>query len=349
MSGRLIITTKKTYCPWSQHNVERVLRDERLERERIEKEAKSEKDAAAARRRELHTDKNCHTDESEATVQRHVNLFPEAEEAELRQAQGQNTVTVGSKKENGVLPVPLGGEEAANRKTGRVPFYMQSSRDALDSNAADTQNYVDRVLGRKVEGDAITGQIMRDQAVHREKSRKFKNDPMMRFYQSGECRETAECTKGLVQSKSQSNDETGKHSNYLEIDADRDGKHASKRHKSSKKSRRKEKRHRSSGNASSDSSASSSDASYKRHSKKKHKRKHRDRRHSNRHSGHASATSHAADETLDSLRKKRLEREARENARSQTVLGRNVDNNPVLFGDRDRGYQDQWNPMLSRK
>ncbi len=38
MSGRLIITGKKTYTPWNAKNRERVLRDERLERERIEKE-----------------------------------------------------------------------------------------------------------------------------------------------------------------------------------------------------------------------------------------------------------------------------------------------------------------------
>ena len=36
MSGRLIITTKKTYCPWRPENVERILRDERLERARGE-------------------------------------------------------------------------------------------------------------------------------------------------------------------------------------------------------------------------------------------------------------------------------------------------------------------------
>jgi len=35
MSGRLIITGKKSYCPWNAKNIERVLRDERLEAERV--------------------------------------------------------------------------------------------------------------------------------------------------------------------------------------------------------------------------------------------------------------------------------------------------------------------------
>ena len=46
MSGRLIITTKKSYCPWSSSNVEKVLHDERLERERSDRTR--EEEAAAA-------------------------------------------------------------------------------------------------------------------------------------------------------------------------------------------------------------------------------------------------------------------------------------------------------------
>ena len=39
MSGRLIILPKKSYNPWKPENVERVLRDERLERERKQRNA----------------------------------------------------------------------------------------------------------------------------------------------------------------------------------------------------------------------------------------------------------------------------------------------------------------------
>ena len=38
MSGRLIILPKKSYTPWNPQNVERVIRDERLHKERLEKE-----------------------------------------------------------------------------------------------------------------------------------------------------------------------------------------------------------------------------------------------------------------------------------------------------------------------
>ena len=178
MSGRLIITTKKTYCPWNQQNVERVLRDERLERERIEKEAQLERDAAKARRRgELGG-----TAAADGEGLKHVNLFPEAEEAELRLARGISGKTTEKKGDNGIMPVPLGGEEAANRKAGSVPFYMQ--RGKSDNSSSYNQM---RVLGRKVEADAITAKIMNDQACSREESRKSKNDPMIRLYISGEC------------------------------------------------------------------------------------------------------------------------------------------------------------------
>ena len=43
MSGRLIILPKKTYCPWNPQNLERVLRDERIEKERIEAREKAER------------------------------------------------------------------------------------------------------------------------------------------------------------------------------------------------------------------------------------------------------------------------------------------------------------------
>eukprot|EP00566_Odontella_aurita_P032408 CAMPEP_0113587434 /NCGR_PEP_ID=MMETSP0015_2-20120614/34900_1 /TAXON_ID=2838 /ORGANISM="Odontella" /LENGTH=56 /DNA_ID=CAMNT_0000493081 /DNA_START=44 /DNA_END=211 /DNA_ORIENTATION=- /assembly_acc=CAM_ASM_000160 len=45
MSGRLIITGKKSYCPWRPENVERVLADERRERERLQRE--EERDSRA--------------------------------------------------------------------------------------------------------------------------------------------------------------------------------------------------------------------------------------------------------------------------------------------------------------
>jgi hypothetical protein len=378
MSGRLIITTKKTYCPWNQQNVERVLRDERLERERIEKQAKAEKDAVIAKRRgEI---------SGSAGVERHVNLFPEAEEAELRLARGGGSTT--AEKINttgGILPIPLGGEEASNRKSGRVPFYLQSHDDAT----FNANSYNERVLGRKVQGDAITEKIMMDQAVNREVSRKRKMDPMMRFYNSGECRDApaaADATATpvvaptapanvVVAGNCAKTDQTSFNSGLENANTDKNTSSdqleyssKKKRYTSSKKSHRKPKRTKrtNSGHKSSSDSSTASSTSHRRHSKKRHERKkkshHKDSK--NRRDHHSSSrkrcdkivntattndSSQTNDNELQLLRKKRLEREARENQRVQNMMGEDNTCNTLFVNDRDRGYQDQWNPMLSRK
>ena len=77
MSGRLIILPKKSYCPWNPENVERVLRDEREHAEKIEQEAKKQKEAESRKR--LNALKNGGSDE--ASLQ-HVNLFQKEEEEE---------------------------------------------------------------------------------------------------------------------------------------------------------------------------------------------------------------------------------------------------------------------------
>ena len=38
MSGRLIILPKKSYTPWNPQNIERVIKDEQIEREKNERE-----------------------------------------------------------------------------------------------------------------------------------------------------------------------------------------------------------------------------------------------------------------------------------------------------------------------
>jgi hypothetical protein len=190
MSGRLIITTKKTYCPWNPANVERVLRDERLERERIERQQQREQRS---------------TEGEETTQQQdgHINLFPEAREAEIRLAQkggliaannnnNNNSDDADKKRHSGILPVPLGGEESINRKRGNVPFYLQTS--SLSSKTTEDQHQYNNdvsYLGIRGHGaraaaatssDEITNRIMRDQYASREDYRKRKNDPMSRFY-----------------------------------------------------------------------------------------------------------------------------------------------------------------------
>lgn len=364
MSGRLIITTKKTYCPWNQQNVERVLRDERLERERVERETIAEKNAALAKRRGEPPDNR--DNESSRALTRHVNLFPEAEEAELRLAQGRggfDATTKNVERKDGIMPIPLGGEEASNRQSGHLPFYLQSHEIA---SAGSNINYTDRVLGRKVKGDAITGQIMRDQAVGREESRKLKMDPMMRFYTNGDCKAPAgggaadvPVNTNTMVHPSLKSDNGNIEARVLSSRIDTD----MRRHKSSKKGRTKDKRKRSRRDRydnCSDASLCSSSNSSKRHSmKRKSKESKRSRKHnndrgrdidnsSNVDSTPKSSLQHADNDAIQQLRRKRMEREAREKQRQKDIL--DIDGPQGKFAnDRDRGYQDQWNPMLSRK
>jgi hypothetical protein len=371
MSGRLIITTKKTYCPWNPANVERVLRDERLERERIEREAQQAKQATKQQRRGDEANGN-------HDLQGHINLFPEAEEAELRLAQGGGRSTNGAHGEKqvngGVMPVPLGGEEASNRKVGRVPFYMRSNRDVDANGSAGNYTGVITVLGRKVEADAITGKIMNDQYESREMSRKSRMDPMNRFYSSGECKPIA-----IRSNAASANDRLGNSSMKRSKNEGENRRRTESKTTTQKEAEMDYSREICGSNsvASSNSSASSSH-SFRPHSTKTCKREHRKRKR-RRHSkdkkyssgdtrDHRSYSIRSSDESpfnvkatarnsfnmqseqeaLENLRKKRHAREARENQRERGVLG--IYGHKSHFGnDRDRGYQDQYNPMLSRK
>jgi len=183
MSGRLTILPKKTYCPWKPENVERVLRDERLERERQQAAtSQSLGDVDDARRRRRRYDDGGH-----------LNLFPEAKDAELRVISGGRVNEHKSKSSSSssstaavevLPPAPLGGDEAAKRKSGDVPFYMRQSselRGKYDNTHGSSFRLGDnRSTG--IRGDEITGKIMKDQFARREDDRKDKMDPMSRFY-----------------------------------------------------------------------------------------------------------------------------------------------------------------------
>jgi len=222
MSGRLTILPKKTYCPWKPENIERVLRDERLERERIEKESsdvakhKQQQRLQHDRsRRDGNGDDIKSSDIEESSKERgHINLFPEAKQAELQLThttslsnQQQHTNNNGKLDESGVAPIPLGGNESINRKVGNVPFYMRSSTTATSTSAIGSstgtttstnneEKYINTNnsfrLGTKRSTknnytnnnntDAITTKIMQDQYIQREDYRKRNMDPMNRFY-----------------------------------------------------------------------------------------------------------------------------------------------------------------------
>lgn len=178
MSGRLTILPKKTYCPWKPENVERVLRDERLERERQQAvTARSLGDADDTRRQRRRYEDGGH-----------VNLFPEAKEAELRTIagggdRGDEKKSASSSAEI-LPPAPLGGDEAARRKSGNIPFYMRQFSDGRGKydnlNGSSFRLGDNRANGTR--GDEITGKIMKDQFERREDDRKDKLDPMSRFY-----------------------------------------------------------------------------------------------------------------------------------------------------------------------
>ena len=179
MSGRLTILPKKTYCPWKPENVERVLRDERLERERQQAAAaRSLGDEDDARRRRRRYDEGGH-----------INLFPEAKDAELRLITGgrgnaKSKSSSSSVAAEALPPAPLGGDEADKRKSGNVPFYMRQSSESRGKydniNGSSFRLGDNRANG--VRGDEITGKIMKDQFARREDERKDKMDPMSRFY-----------------------------------------------------------------------------------------------------------------------------------------------------------------------
>eukprot|EP00984_Skeletonema_dohrnii_P030278 scaffold21663_cov148-Skeletonema_dohrnii-CCMP3373.AAC.1 len=170
LSGRLIITTKKSYCPWNAANVERVLRDERLERERLVRQQQQSEE-----------NQSHHTHLEKREPQGHINLFPEAREAEIRLTQ-VNTNDVEKNDSNGILNVPLGGDESNNRKNGKVPFYMQAQSQQEETYDKSSYLGIRRSRSGAAPADKITDTLMRDQFTSREEYRKQKNDPMSRFY-----------------------------------------------------------------------------------------------------------------------------------------------------------------------
>ena len=114
MSGRLIILPKKSYCPWKPENVERVLADECLAKEKLrtkneqcenELQIKTRLNSLRATKDELET--------------KRFNLFEDEQGQYLKQCtEGQEKTA----ENTGVLPVVLGATELKYRG-GNRPFY----------------------------------------------------------------------------------------------------------------------------------------------------------------------------------------------------------------------------------
>ena len=113
MSGRLVISSKKGYCPWKRENVERVLRDERLAREKAAQQEDAAQGNAPAWKKLKAS--------SESQQQERFSLFEQEEQ------QGAQDFVQGSKAKvtPGILPVYL-DSSSKRRKDGsrKDPFYL---------------------------------------------------------------------------------------------------------------------------------------------------------------------------------------------------------------------------------
>jgi hypothetical protein len=144
MSGRLIILPKKSYCPWKPENVERVLRDERLEKERSEKQQQEQAQDIVVRKRKR--TRELIDEDSQALRGRneslpaagHINLFQQEEDEYLKGI----TTTTQTKKQVGIMPVGLGQSEL-NARGENLPFYMRTQQE-LDilSSKEDTRKTI---------------------------------------------------------------------------------------------------------------------------------------------------------------------------------------------------------------
>lgn len=148
MSGRLIILPKKSYCPWKPENVERVLRDERLERERLEREEKELRQQESKQR--LATLKGTTTGSSaDAAPQTHVNLFEPEEQAMAQMA----LMVEKEKKQVGIVPLRFDKVKQEQDQ----PFYVRPLKARHDDQykaRMDPMKAFVRPAHKKNDGDA---------------------------------------------------------------------------------------------------------------------------------------------------------------------------------------------------
>jgi len=349
MSGRLVILPKKTYCPWKPENVERVLRDERLERERLEREAKQNQSQSTSTLVRTGTNNN---DDG------HINLFPEAKDAELNLIRSTTNKTVSSAVDY-IPDAPLGGDEAMRRKSGMVPFYMRSSRSNDNNNSLHSSttgggrydnNGSSFRLGdvrKKYNADVITEQITRDQYARREDDRKERIDPMNQFFKSSSPIKPG--GDAIIGEKVDGEDTQRKRTTLREEEKKAsqervENESRDERHRHQTKSKRRRSRE-----------ISSEDNKRRRHCHKSSS--HRDNNnavHENTNGDEIKTQqSNHKNSELEELRRRRHAREAREMERERHVINPPQHNNTthganVYKYSRGGKYQDQFNPALSR-
>lgn len=181
MSGRLIITSKKGYCPWSSKNVERVLRDERELQERENKKKREvEQSERIEKLKRQNGDQDCSNNGT--SEDRHVNLFEQEErkfleDAKLGQATSRTSTSIS--KQVGIMPVFLSQMKKDDEQKQQENFYKRKDilKKETDDNLKKQMDpmhafHKDQTSRSKDEGD----QIMKlSKQVHRKEKKKKKS------------------------------------------------------------------------------------------------------------------------------------------------------------------------------
>ena len=372
MSGRLIILPKKSYNPWRPENIERVLRDERLERERQaqldeadEKKrsedrvqllrtkrrksgarSKNDRDVGGSRTDDGTTEtSNTDDDAGTGTALEHVNLFADEEKAMMERAvSGDGPVSEADKTKQssaGIMPVFLGGEEAARRRGEKtVPFYLQPSAQSKSLGGDGTSKHV--------EAEAL--RVKQDERLKR------LMDPMQEF-----CGPTISTnTNGqapAIQTKevhhANNERERRRHrrkrcDSYTSSSSESDDSNSCSSPSSTSKyeaSRRKKKRRRKRKHG---KERDARDGAKRKSTTREDERRRKDKkRSSRRNSKGSSAQSNSSVASIDELRRRRQLREQKEAERSFMV--RLEDQSLPGAAGHQHKYQDQYNPSLSKR
>ena len=173
MSGRLIISGKKSYTPWNAANVERVLRDERIEKERLEKQEQKSRDRQnglrieAMKIRKYGEAKRNDGENATASVieNQHINLF-ENEEKKMLKSMGLE----GNREEN-----------HAKKKTncaGIMPVVYLSKRNKEECEADSEDFYKRKAILRPDVDEILKGSIDPMRRFHKHEKNHEESPPM---------------------------------------------------------------------------------------------------------------------------------------------------------------------------
>lgn len=170
MSGRLIISGKKSYTPWNAKNVERVLRDERAAKERETNEAEKRRQREGELRISTLKRLRSNGDDSHLNIReekspselKHVNLFEDEEVAQRH---------LSSKKDAkaGIMPVFLVSKSDNSSSTDE--FYKRKSNTRLDID--------ERIKEKNDPMRYFTKNVHHDYSESKRAMKKSKQEPLL--------------------------------------------------------------------------------------------------------------------------------------------------------------------------